>query len=241
MKIYKCDTYQDMSKVANGIVIEQIKQNPRALVSFPGGDTPLGMVREFVTSVNAGDVDISGASYVSLDEWVGLGKGDRGSCATFNEENIFSKLQKSFKQTHIINGANPSIQQEVTALDEFIQKNGPISVSVLGIGLNGHLGFNEEGVSFDNNGHIIPLSPVTTAVMVKYFGTDFAPTHGITQGLGQIMSADTVVLIANGDKKTQILYKALCEPITEQIPASILQKHKNLHVVVDNLAGEKLS
>lgn len=240
MHIVVCKDYEEMSRRAAEIVAEQIKKHPDGLISFPGGDTPLGMVHVFADMVNEGKVDISRTHYVSLDEWVGLSNEDEGSCGLFNQQNLLSRLQHPFAGTHIINGAAEDIESERVALNDYISQYGPLDVSVLGIGMNGHLGFNENGVDFDLDAHIIPLSETTLKVMTKYFGEKFHPTQGISQGIRQIMAAKTVILIANGAHKAEILKKAVHGPVTNEVPASVLQNHPNCYVVADEAAAALL-
>ena len=240
MHIVVCKDYEEMSRRAAEIVAEQIKKRPDGLISFPGGDTPLGMVHVFADMVNECKVDISRTHYVSLDEWVGLSNEDEGSCGLFNQQNLLSRLQHPFAGTHIINGAAEDIESEHVALNDYISQYGPLDVSVLGIGMNGHLGFNENGVDFDLDAHIIPLSETTLKVMTKYFGEKFHPTHGISQGIRQIMAAKTVILIANGAHKAEILKKAVHGPVTNEVPASVLQNHPNCYVVADEAAAALL-
>ena len=240
MHIVVCKDYEEMSRRAAEIVAEQVKKRPDGLISFPGGDTPLGMVHVFADMVNEGKVDISRTYYVSLDEWVGLSGEDEGSCGLFNQQNLLSRLQHPFAGTHIINGAAEDIESERVALNDYISQYGPLDVSVLGIGMNGHLGFNENGVDFDLDAHIIPLSETTLKVMTKYFGEKFHPTHGISQGIRQIMAAKTVILIANGAHKAEILKKAVHGPVTNEVPASVLQNHPNCYVVADEAAAALL-
>lgn len=240
MHIVVCKDYEEMSRRAAEIVAEQVKKRPDGLISFPGGDTPLGMVHVFADMVNEGKVDISRTHYVSLDEWVGLSGEDEGSCGLFNQQNLLSRLQHPFAGTHIINGAAEDIDSERVALNDYISQYGPLDVSVLGIGMNGHLGFNENGVDFDLDAHIIPLSETTLKVMTKYFGEKFHPTHGISQGIRQIMAAKTVILIANGAHKAEILKKAVHGPVTNEVPASVLQNHPNCYVVADEAAAALL-
>lgn len=240
MHIVVCKDYEEMSRRAAEIVAEQIKKRPDGLISFPGGDTPLGMVHVFADMVNEGKVDISRTHYVSLDEWVGLSNEDEGSCGLFNQQNLLSRLQHPFAGAHIINGAAEDIESERVALNDYISQYGPLDVSVLGIGMNGHLGFNENGVDFDLDAHIIPLSETTLKVMTKYFGEKFHPTHGISQGIRQIMAAKTVILIANGAHKAEILKKAVHGPVTNEVPASVLQNHPNCYVVADEAAAALL-
>lgn len=240
MHIVVCKDYEEMSRRAAEIVAEQVKKRPDGLISFPGGDTPLGMVHVFADMVNECKVDISRTHYVSLDEWFGLSNEDEGSCGLFNQQNLLSRLQHPFAGTHIINGAAENIESERVALNDYISQYGPLDVSVLGIGMNGHLGFNENGVDFDLDAHIIPLSETTLKVMTKYFGEKFHPTHGISQGIRQIMAAKTVILIANGAHKAEILKKAVHGPVTNEVPASVLQNHPNCYVVADEAAAALL-
>lgn len=240
MQIIVCKNYEEMSRKAAELAAESIRTNPEALVSFPGGDTPEGMVHAFAEMVNEEKVNISKASYVSLDEWVGLSDRDEGSCGLFNRENLINRLQKPFARMHLINGAAEDIQQERKALDEFVETYGPLDVSVLGIGMNGHLGFNEDGVDFNLNAHIIPLSETTKQVMTKYFGEKFHPEYGISQGIRQIMAAKKVILIANGAHKAKILRLAVKGEVTNRVPASVLQNHPNCYVVVDQTAAAML-
>lgn len=240
MHIVVCKDYEEMSRRAAEIVAEQVKKRPDGLISFPGGDTPLGMVHVFADMVNECKIDISRTHYVSLDEWVGLSNEDEGSCGLFNQQNLLSRLQHPFAGTHIINGAAEDIESERVALNDYISQYGPLDVSVLGIGMNGHLGFNENGVDFDLDAHIIPLSETTLKVMTKYFGEKFHPTHGISQGIRQIMAAKTVILIANGAHKAEILKKAVHGPVTNEVPASVLQNHPNCYVVADEAAAALL-
>ena len=122
MHIIVCKDYEEMSRKAAALVAEGIQARPDGLISFPGGDTPLGMVREFVDMVNRGEVDISRTHYVSLDEWVGLSDTDEGSCGLFNRENLLSRLEKPFADVHIINGAAVNMDAERQGLDDYIEK-----------------------------------------------------------------------------------------------------------------------
>lgn len=240
MQIIVCKDYEEMSRRAAELAAESIREKPEALVSFPGGDTPLGMVHTFADMVNRGEVDISRARYVSLDEWVGLSDTDEGSCGLFNRTELLGRLEKPFGDVHIINGAAEDIEAERAALDAYIASHGPLTVSVLGIGMNGHLGFNEDGVDFDLNAHIIPLSDTTKRVMSKYFGDKFHPEYGISQGIRQIMAAEKVILIANGAHKAQIIKQAVQGEVSPRVPASVLQNHPNCYVVVDEAAAADL-
>ena len=240
MNIIVCKDYPEMSQKAAAMAAESITGAEEQLISFPGGDTPLGMVEAFVSMVNDRAVDISRTRYVQLDEWAGLGEEDKGSCAQFNRVNLLDKLRYPFLEFFLINGLAGNIQEECVRLNGFIERYGPLSLSVLGIGLNGHLGFNEDGVDFDNNTHIINLSATTKKIMGKYFDRDRHLEFGITQGIKQIMTAKKVILIANGAHKAPIIKKALTGPVTNAVPASILQRHSNCFVIIDAAAAQEL-
>jgi glucosamine-6-phosphate deaminase len=240
IKTFICNSYDEMSLRAVQLIAEGLSPHRENLISFPGGETPLGMFKTFVRLVNCGQIDISRTRYVSLDEWVGLGSEDIGSCAHFMYTNLLSKIEKPFLGYHIINGKAMDIDTECRTLDTFIESYGPLDVSVLGIGLNGHLGFNEDGVDFNLNAHIIPLAQTTKKVMHKYFDRSYNLNYGITQGLKQIMAAKRIIVIANGAHKAEILRRALHEPVSNSVPASILQHHPNCFVVTDREAAANL-
>jgi glucosamine-6-phosphate deaminase len=240
MRIIVEKDYDAMSRKAASLIAESVRENPAGLFSFPGGDTPLGAIRVFTGLVNEGKADVSRAHYVSLDEWVGLSAKDEGSCGLFNHENLLSGLKQPFADYHIINGAAGSMDTERDALNAYIAQWGPLSLSVLGIGLNGHLGFNEEGIDFDLDAHIVPLSATTKKIMSKYFGEKFHPEYGITQGIRQIMAAKKVILLASGPQKAEIIRTALEGKAGNHCPASILQQHPDCTAVLDEEAAEKL-
>lgn len=240
MEIIVCRDYEEMSRRAAELTAEGLRRRPDGLLSFAGGETPLGTVHAFADLVNRGEVDISRAHYTSLDEWVGLSNTDEGSCGLFNNQELLARLEKPFAACHIINGAAADMEAERDALNAYFAQYGPLTVSVLGIGMNGHLGFNEDGVSFDLDAHIVPLSETTKCVMSKYFGEKFHPTHGISQGIRQIMAAERVILIANGAHKADIIQKALTGPVTSAVPASVLQRHPNCYAVLDEAAAARL-
>ena len=240
MNLIICKDYTEMSQKAAAIAAENINPAEEQLVSFPSGDTPLGMINVFVEMVNNGKVDISRTRFVQLDEWVSLGEQDNGSCIKFIKDNLLEKLHYPFFNCHLIDGMASEIKNECIRLDSYIEHFGPMDLCILGIGLNGHLGLNEEGVDVENNSHIVPLSETTKKVMGKYFDREYALEYGITMGLKQIMSAKTVILVANGVHKASILKKALSGPVTNAVPASILQQHGNCYAVIDAEAAKEI-
>lgn len=241
MKVIVTKDYRAMSLRAADLVEAYVERNPEALVSFPGGDTPVGMLAEFVARVNRGQLDPGGLRFVQLDDWVGIGPEDEGSCSHFIRETLLRPMKTPFAQVFTFDGAAPDVDGQLAAQDAFIRRWGPIGAEVLGIGMNGHLGFNEEGVDFSLRSHRTALSAVTRGVQKKYFGgRDLPLTEGITQGIAQIMESRMVILLANGEKKAQIIARALTGPVDSRVPASVLQGHPNCVCVLDRAAASLL-
>lgn len=240
MEIIITENYEEMSRKAADLAARAVAQSPQGLISFPAGDTPVGMVDNFVEMANAGQVDVSAARYVSLDEWVGLGGEDAGSCRKFNLDHLVGPLQKPFKDVWLIDGKAADPAAERMALQSYLEQHGPLALSVLGVGLNGHLGFNEDGVDFEQDTILIPLAPTTLKVMHKYFDESVNPTQGLSIGIRQLMRAGKIILIANGEKKADIIAKTVNGPVTNSVPASVLQNHPNCTLVLDKAAAAKL-
>ena len=239
MKVVVAKDYEAMSRYAADLVQECVGKDPQSLVSFPGGDTPVGMLREFVSRVNSGKIDPTGLKFVQLDDWVGIGPKDEGSCSHFVRTQLLEPMNRPFADAFLFDGASTdTIDRQLEEQDDFIRRYGPIAVEVLGIGMNGHLGFNENGVDFSLRSHRTPLSPVTKSVQKKYFGgKDLPLTEGITQGIAQIMESELVILLANGARKAEIVARAITGPVSNEVPASILQKHPNCVWLLDREAA----
>ena len=241
MRVIVTEDYQAMSRRAEELVEEYVAREPEALISFPGGDTPVGMLERFVDRVNSGALDPGGLRFVQLDDWVGIGPDDEGSCSNFIREKLLRPMKKPFAEVFTFDGAAPNVDAQLEEQDAFIRRHGPIGVEVLGIGMNGHLGFNEEGVDFSLRSHRIPLSNVTKGVQKKYFGgRDLPLTEGITQGIAQIIESRMVILMANGERKAEIIARALTGAVGNQVPASVLQQHPCFVCVLDRAAAALL-
>lgn len=232
--------YSQMSKKAADKIIDTTKRKEKVLYCFPAGDTPTGMIKEVVAGFNSEKIDLQEKRFVSLDEWVGLGAGVPGSCLNYMTNNLYSKINIPKENICFFNALADDLQEQCAIVDNFIEEFGPIDICVLGIGMNGHLGFNENGVSFDLNSHVIELDETTKKVSAKYFSDEVCVKRGITIGINQIMKAKQVILIAGGLHKAKIVKAALEGEITYEVPASVLQKHDNFHVFLDEAAGSLL-
>jgi 6-phosphogluconolactonase/glucosamine-6-phosphate isomerase/deaminase len=158
MKIIVTKEYSALSLCAADLVEQEIRRKPDALVSFPGGDTPVGMLELFVQRVRSGEIDPSALKFVQLDDWVGIGPRDEGSCSHFIRTKLLEPMGKPFADTFLFDGSAPDIDAQLRRQDAFIRSCGAIDVEVLGIGMNGHLGFNENGVDFSLRSHRNPPS-----------------------------------------------------------------------------------
>jgi glucosamine-6-phosphate deaminase len=239
MKIIIAKDYDEMSRTAADLVIEQVKQKPASLICFPSGDSPAGMFRYLVADARAGKVDFSQCYFVGLDEWVGMGMDDEGSCTQFLNEHFFGPLNIKPPQVKFFDAKAANLDAACGDMDDFIAKHGPLDMMIVGVGMNGHIGLNEPGTDFNLYAHHAPLDPVTITVGQKYFKAETLLTEGITLGLKHLQEAKTPLLIAAGSKKAGIIDQALRGNVTAQLPASIFQTLGSAVVLLDaGAAGE---
>jgi glucosamine-6-phosphate isomerase len=175
-----------------------------------------------------------------LDEWVGVELDNEGSCHYFLHNTIFIPLEIEATQIHVFDAMANDIEQVCKKMDSIIESKGGIDLMLVGIGMNGHIGFNEPGVSFANYSHVINLDETTLTVGQKYFSTATNISKGITLGLQHLMESQKVILIANGEKKATIIKKMIEENITNQIPSTIMQQHSNGYIFLDEAAATQL-
>jgi glucosamine-6-phosphate deaminase len=240
MKLIVAKDYDEMSRAAADLVIGQVKKKPASLICFPSGDSPAGMFRYLVVDARAGRVDFSKCFFVGLDEWVGLGSDDDGSCTQFLNEHFFGQLGIKPPQVKFFDAKAADLDAACRNMDEFVKQHGPLDVMIVGIGMNGHIGLNEPGTDFNLYAHHAALDPVTVAVGQKYFKTQTVLTEGITLGLRHLQESKMPVLIASGTKKAGIIAKALKEEITKHLPASIFQTLASSVILLDESAASGL-
>lgn len=232
--------YQAMSRAAADLVIQQVAQKPASLICFPSGESPAGMFRYLVEDAKAGRVDFSHCKFVGLDEWVGLGPDDEGSCTQFLNEHFFGPLNIKPPQVYFFDSKASDLDAACKAMDAFVNNNGPLDLMIVGIGMNGHIGLNEPGTDFNLYAHHAPLDNVTVVVGQKYFKQETRLTEGITLGLKHLQEAKTAVLLASGAKKAGIISKALRGEITQALPASIFQTLPTAKIFLDEGAASGL-
>lgn len=237
MTIIRADDYADMSAKAAELIADELSLRPDCVLGLPTGSTPLGIYDALAQKVADGRISFDRAQSVNLDEYVGLGADDRQSYAYFMRENFFRHVDFSDGANHIPNGLASDIASECARYDTLVERLGGIDLQLLGLGSNGHIGFNEPSDSFTPNTHAIELAAETVAANSRFFGDgETQPTRAITLGIRAIMQSGSVLLAVSGKSKASALRNALFGPITPALPASILQLHPRLLVVADDAA-----
>jgi glucosamine-6-phosphate deaminase len=225
------------------LIIKRLQVQPDLVLGLPTGATPIPLYRELVRAYRAGQVDFSRATTFNLDEFQGVGEGDDGSYRTFMHAHLFDHVNLSPRRTHILDGRAKDWRSEVARFETLIAEAGGLDLVVVGIGRNGHLGFNEPAAALQARTHRVALRPVSRRANAAWFGGNWrhVPRYALSMGIGTILSAREVLLLATGGSKVAILARALRGPVTTQVPASLLQAHPNVRVLVDRDAARGLS
>ena len=238
--ITQLKTYQEISAFAADKIIQLVQDNKKAVLCLAGGDTPSLTYDLIVAKAQQYAVDFSGVSFIGLDEWVGIKREMPGSCYHFLQHKIFIPLQIRPEQIYFFDAMSNHLQQECNRIDVAVKHSGGIDLALVGIGLNGHIGFNEPGIDASLNAHVVDLDAVTTSTGQKYFTSNTALGKGITLGMAQIMNAREVILIASGRKKAGIIRKTVSEDISATVPASLLMAHPRGLILLDDEAAAEL-
>ena len=232
MRFIEVESYEELSRKAAGIIAAQVIAKPCSVLGLATGSSPLGTYDCLVKACANGDVDFSKVTSVNLDEYVGLTGDNDQSYRYFMDTNLFTKINIRKDCTFVPNGCAEDMEKEGKEYDERIESLGGIDIQLLGIGYDGHIGFNEPDDVFIKETHLVELEPSTIEANARFFESiDDVPKKAITMGMGGIMNAKKVLLIANGAKKEEIVKKAFFGPITPKVPASILQLHPDVTVI----------
>ena len=232
MRIIEAKDYADLSRKAANVISAQVILEPHSVLGLATGSTPVGTYKQLIDWYNKGDIDFSKAKSVNLDEYIGLDGNNEQSYRYFMNKNFFEGINIKPENTYVPNGMAPDMEAECKRYDELIASLGGIDLQLLGIGHDGHIGFNEPGAAFEKTTHIVNLEETTIKANARFFGSeDLVPRKAITMGIKSIMRSKRLLLIANGPDKRDIMHKALYGPVTPLVPASILQIHPNLTVV----------
>lgn len=234
--------YQELSAQAADLVIEQVSKNPASTLVLPTGNTPLGMYACLAATYSRGDVSFKSCHLVELDDYFNIPLDDHRNLFNWLSAEFINQVDLQPSNIFRFETAAAHPEKECRRVEDRVAELGGIDLAVLGLGPNGHLGFNEPGSDFLSTTRIITLSPASISSSAKYWGCEKeVPRQGITLGLKTIMSARKILLLVSGRYKSGILKAALQGPITTQVPASILQEHPNLTVIADQEAAEALS
>lgn len=232
MKFIKVKTYEELSKTASDIIANQIKQKPNSVLGLATGSTPIGTYKELVKKYEAKKLDFFQIKTINLDEYVGLAEDHEQSYRYFMNENLFNKVNIDKINTFVPNGKAKDLIEEAKLYDKRIDDFGGIDLQLLGIGIDGHIGFNEPDTHFTKETHVVELDKSTIEANSRFFSSkDEVPKQAITMGMKGIMGAKKILLIANGKSKKEILEEAINGEITPIIPASILQLHNDVTVI----------
>lgn len=232
MNIIETKDYYELSRKVANIISAQIILKPNSVLGLATGSTPIGTYKQLIEWYKKGDLDFSKVQTINLDEYCGLSGDNDQSYRYFMNHNLFDHININKDNTHVPNGLASNLEEECARYDKLITDLGGIDVQLLGIGLNGHIGFNEPDLSFEKTTHIVDLDESTIAANSRFFSSiDEVPKKAITMGIKSIMQSKKVILVANGPEKRDILDKALHGPVNPNVPASILQFHPDLTVV----------
>ena len=231
MKYIEVENYEELSRKAAAIIAAQVISKPESVLGLATGSSPLGTYDCLAKACENGDLDFSKVTSINLDEYVGLTGDNDQSYRYFMNTNLFSKINIRKEYTFVPDGCAKHVEKECKEYDERIEKLG-IDIQLLGIGLDGHIGFNEPDDVFIKETHLVELDPSTIEANARFFASaDEVPKTAVTMGMGGIMNAKKVLLIANGKNKEEIIKKAFFGPITPKVPASILQLHPDVTVI----------
>lgn len=235
------DDYESMSKRAGEIVIEEMKRKPDIVLGLATGSTPEGLYEELIKAYRQGQIDFSRLKTFNLDEYIGLPPAHSQSYWRFMFEKLFEQVNINYRNIHVPDGMTEDIDGFCKDYEEKIRGAGGIDLQILGIGVNGHIGFNEPGSPSGSRTKKVELTEETIRANSRFFESeDQVPRYAISMGQATIIETKKIILLASGKNKADAIAKAVEGPITEEVPASILQSHPDATVIVDREAGSKL-
>ena len=236
--------YPDYKTLADQVaneIIAAVRNKAGATLCLAAGDTPRHAYAAVAEKATAGGVDFSRCTFIGLDEWLGIAPSNEGSCHYFLDRNLFTPLGIKPSQVHLFDALSANPESECRKMDDIIRGRGGIDLIIVGVGMNGHIGFNEPGVPVQRYSHVADLDATTTSVGQKYFPEKTSLHKGITLGLQHFLESRTAILMASGSKKAEVIKNALEGPVTPSMPASIVQKHPRARVMLDEEAAAWLS
>lgn len=241
MRIIVVDNYEEMSIKAAKIAASQIILKPDSVLGLATGSTPVGMYKELIGLYENDEIDFSSVKTFNLDEYYGLSEENEQSYHYFMRKHLFDCINVKEENIHIPNGNVADIDAECENYEKMIKESGGIDIQVLGIGGNGHIGFNEPDINFEASTHLVNLTQETIEANSRFFSAiEEVPTKAISMGIKTIMQSKKILLLANGASKADAVYEMVKGKISPEVPASILQLHNDVTLVLDKEAASKL-
>ena len=237
MELIKVKNYEDMSRKAAEIIAGLVREKPDCVLGLATGSTPVGTYKELIKMYEAGEADFSKVKTANLDEYVGLSGEDKRSYRYFMNDMLFDHINIDKKNTFIPDGLNRDEKGECERYEKILKSLGDADLQILGLGLNGHIGFNEPSDHFPKATHCVRLERSTIDANKRFFSSeDEVPKEAYTMGIGTIMRSRKILLLVSGEGKADILSRVLSGKVTPAVPASILQFHPNVTVIADETA-----
>ena len=241
MRIIATKDYNDMSKKAANILSAQVIMKPDCVLGLATGSTPIGTYDQLVEWYNKGDLDFSEVTTVNLDEYKGLPRTNDQSYYYFMHQHLFDRVNINPEQTNVPNGMEQDAEKECERYEGLIHSLGGVDLQLLGLGHNGHIGFNEPGEAFEKETHCVDLTESTIEANKRFFASaEDVPKQAYTMGIKTIMQAKKILVVVNGEAKADIVERAFFGPVTPEVPASILQMHNDVTLVGDEAALAKI-
>ncbi|MCM3018753.1 glucosamine-6-phosphate deaminase [Priestia megaterium] len=242
MNIIQVKNYSEMSAKAADMLISKLHEKPNMNLGLATGGTPKGLYDHLIQDHKEHGTSYKHVTSFNLDEYVGMKPQDPNSYHYYMADALFNHIDIDVSNTHVPNGLADTPEEECRRYDEMIQNHGGIDLQILGIGQNGHIGFNEPGTSFNSPTHIVTLEESTRKANARYFNSlDEVPTQAITMGIESIMKSKEILLLISGEAKAEAMYQLLNGEITEDFPASILKKHHCVTIIADQEALAKVN
>lgn len=240
MKQIIYNSYKELSVKTAELIADIILKKPDALLCFPAGETSIGTFDYLIDLTKRGEISFRNCRIVGLDEWGNIGNMKSENCFSFLKKHLFDHIDYSGKNMCFFDGEASDLMEECMKTDNFLKENGPIDMILLGAGMNGHLGLNEPGTSFDLYSHVVFLDETTKIVGKKYFSGEVNLTKGVTLGVKYIMEAKTAILQMNGQRKAPVVKRLIESEVSPAFPASAIKAHQNSYLLIDRDAAELL-
>ena len=237
MVIYKAKNDQDLSRKSANIISAQVIMKPDCVLGLATGSSPVGTYRQLIEWYKKGDLDFSRVTTINLDEYKGLSPDNEQSYRYFMNKNLFDHVNIDKAHTFVPDGLESDSDKACARYNEIIRAHGGIDLQLLGLGNNGHIGFNEPGAAFEKETHLVDLAESTIRANARFFASiDEVPKQAYTMGIRTIMQAKKILVVVSGEGKADIVSRAFFGPVTPEVPASILQMHPDVTVVCDEAA-----